>query len=398
MTNKRIKTLDILRGLAVIFILLFHSSIYNFSNIHNLDFSNPPILIVLISFLALWSGIFIFYSLIVNTIMILRRKQNNSSKIFLHLTYASIIYLIFHFLLNFFLGRWNIDFVNNTPDLTFVASAIRNLNLTLPPITNLFKGSSLSTIALNLMIVSWVLFLLFRNNGEKKQVRNYFLLGIIGFLIMILSFVRVPLYSLYTEAMDTNNYFLSILYSFLLANPYPLLPYLSYGFFGALAGLIIFNELKDLLKKVLIPLGIIFIVFGFIGILNFDKTISEPDYFWYFKTNFELGLFLLILSITYLIIENRKKSKNKFPILSWFSRICFTIYMLETLLSEIVRLILTPIIPTWHKTIEGSLVFGVLNIFIWVVILFFWNKINFKYSLEYFWVKLFNKFGKQSSK
>lgn len=399
MQNKRLKSMDILRGMALMFIILFHSSIYNYANIHKIDFSNPPILIVLMSFMALWGGIFIIYSTVANTVMILKRNQKESNpKIFICLTIAGGIYLFFHYILNIFLGRWNVDFINNKPDMTFIAGTLRNMHLSLPHITKFFEGSSLSTIALNLIILSWVLFLLLKNNGVNKAARNYLWLGIPGFLIMVLSFVRVSLYGQFTNAVESNNYFLAILYSFTLANPYPLLPYLAYGFFGALIGLMIFSNRKDLLKKVIAPIGIFFILFGLIGMTNFPKTISKPDYFWYFKTNLELGLFLIMLISAFLLFEHKTKFLNKLPVMEWFSRISLTIYMLETFLSEIVRIILHSFLPNWDQTINGCLAFGVFNIVIWIVILFFWKKVNFKYSLEYFWVKFFDKIGKSSTK
>ena len=85
MTKKiRIESLDVLRGIALMFIILFHSSIYNYANINKIDFSNPPIIVVLMSFMALWGGIFIIYSMVVNTIMLLRRGQKEIDyKIFL---------------------------------------------------------------------------------------------------------------------------------------------------------------------------------------------------------------------------------------------------------------------------------------------------------------------------
>jgi peptidoglycan/LPS O-acetylase OafA/YrhL len=399
MQNKRIESLDVLRGVALMFVILFHSSIYNYANINRIDFSNPPLLIVLMSFMALWGGIFIIYSAVVNAVMVLRRNQKeNNSKIFFHLTIAGVLYLFFHYILNIFLGRWNVDFINNKPDMTVIASTLRNMHLTLPNATKFFEGSSLSIIALNLIILSWVLFLLLKNNGENKATRNYLWLGIPGFLIIILSFVRVPLYGLFTQAIESNNYFLATWYNFTFANPYPLLPYLAYGFFGALIGLMIFNNRKDLFKKVIVPLGILFVLFGLAGMMNFQKTISKPDYFWYFKTNFELGLFLLLLVFTILIFEPRTKFLNKLPIFKWFTRISLTIYMLETFVSEIIRIILHSFLPNWDQTINGCLAFGAFNIVIWIIILFFWRKVNFKYSLEYFWVRFFNRIGKQSTK
>jgi surface polysaccharide O-acyltransferase-like enzyme len=396
---KRIQSLDVLRGVALMFIILFHSSIYNYANIHKIDFSNPPIVVVLMSFMALWGGIFIIYSIVVNTIMLLRRNSIQAEfKFFSFSAVAGLIYLFLHYILNIFLGRWNNDFINNRPDMTAIASTLRNGHLTLPHITKFFEGSSLSTIALNLIIVSLVLFLLFRKNGLVKEKRNYLILGLAGILIMVFSFVRVSIFSLFTQALETKHYLLATLLSFTIANPYPLLPYLAYGLFGAMMGMMIYFNRKSWLKRVIVPLGVFFSLFGFLGMLNFEKTISKPDYFWYFKTNFELGIFMLLLIFTVLAVEPRVKMLNRLSMIKWFSRISLTIYLLETFVSEILRFIWFAVVPAWNQTINGCLIFGAVNVLSWIIILFFWQKVGFKYSLEYWWVLLFNKIGKKSTK
>lgn len=399
MQDKRIESLDILRGMALMFIILFHSSIYNYANINKIDFSNPPIIVVLMSFMALWGGIFIIYSMVVNTIMLLGRSQKTISfKFFLYSIIAGIIYLLFHYILNIFLGRWSLDFVNNKPELTAVASSIRNMHFTLPHLTKLFEGSSLSAIALNLIIMSLVLFLLLRKNGITKEKRNYLILGISGVLIMFLSLIRVPVFHLFTEAIEMKKYFLATFFSFTLANPYPLLPYLAYGNFGAMMGMMIYKGRNKLLKFIFIPLGIFFLFYGFFGMMNFEKTISTPDYFWYFKTNFELGIFMLLLIFTVLYLESKSDLLKKLSVLKWFSRISLTIYMFETTTSEIFRIALHQVWPSWDQTINGCLIFGSLNVVLWIVILFFWAKVNFKFSLEYYWVLFFKRIGKDSTK
>ena len=395
----RIQSLDILRGVAIIFIILFHASIYNFANIHKLDFSNPPIIIILMSFMTLWGGIFIIYSMVVNSYMLAgRMKQNQSTKIFSHLAIVSGLLLVAHYILNIFLGRWNVDFINNQPDMTFVASTLRNMALSFPHITKFFEGSSLSTIALNLLFLTTLLYFLFRNNGIEKKKRNYLILASLGFFIMLFSFVRVSLYPLFNESIATHNYLSSFIYSFVLSNPYPLIPYLAYGCFGTLIGLLILERRKDLLKKIILPMGLFFLIFGIFGMMNFEKTISKPDYFWFFKTNFELGIFLLLIPGTYLILENKKFLLSKLNFLKWFSGVSLTIYLSETFLSEVLRNIISPIVPSWNQTINGCLLFGAFNIIIWFIVLFFWKKADFKYSLEYSWVKLFKKLDKESTK
>ncbi len=398
-TAPRIESLDLLRGLALMFIILFHASIYNFANINKIDFSNPPIIVVLMSFMALWGGIFIIYSMIVNAIMALRRTEGGfGRRIFSDLALTGIVLLFFHYILNIFLGRWSNDFINNRPNMTVVADSLRNMHLALPRSANFFEGSSISTIAFNLIILSVVMFYMFRGDGLKKEKRNYLILWFSGFLVMVLSFVRVNIFPVLAGSAAAGNYLMASFFSFFIANPYPLLPYLAYGIFGLMIGIMIFSGRKKLLKTIIVPTGIFFIIFGLAGMTNFEKTISTPDYFWYFKTNFELGIFLLLTASAYLLAEGKRGFAKNLSLVRWFSRVTLSIYLLETLLSEILRIILFKFSPDWNQTINGCLAFGMVNVIIWSAIVFFWRKSNFKYSLEYYWVLLSDKAGKRSTK
>lgn len=395
----RLNSIDLLRGVAMIFVIIFHSSIYNFTNIHKVDFSNPPIIIVLISFMALWGGTFILYSGIVNSYMLKLRNNNIFvGKSFYFLILAGIFYVILHYLLVYIFGRWTLDFENNTPNLTLIPNSIREMSIQLPPLSKLVEGTSLMTMGSNLILISLLLMFLFRKNGQNKLNRNYFIVGIMALSVILLSFVRISLYPVYETAFTENNYLLAGLTSFFLANPYPLIPYLAYGLFGVLIGMFFSDGRRDLMKKILIPLGIFFLAYGLVGAGKFEKSISQADGFWYFKTNIELGLFILLTTITLLIIDGKRLLFDRFRLLRLFSRVSLTIYIFETLLSEFTRIFYKFIYPDWDQTINGSLTFGVFNVFVWCIILLIWSKYDFKYSLEYFWVKIFDKYGKKSTK
>ncbi|NTV31221.1 DUF1624 domain-containing protein [candidate division WWE3 bacterium] len=398
-TQHRIKSLDVLRGFALILIILFHSSIYNFANIHKIDFSNPPIIVVIMSFMALWGGIFIVYSAVINSLLTVNRIQDKSPSFSIKTASITLgVYLILHYILNIVLGRWNNDFVNNQPDLTIIARVLRTLHFSTPEISKYFDGSSISTIALNLFIVSLILYFMNKNKKALSSAQQYMVFAVAGIVIMVLSFVRVPLYHLLPTTIEHHNFITATILGFTLANPYPLLPYVSYGFFGALIGLMIYNGHKGLLKKVIIPLGVIFLIYGVAGMMNFEKTISTPDYFWYFKTNGELGIFLILVSVTYLVLEPMEWLTNRLSLLTQFSRISLTIYMLETTVSELIRIPLLQLNPDWTQTINGCLLFGFINIVVWSMILTIWKRYNFKYSLEYFWVNGFKFLQKDSTK
>jgi surface polysaccharide O-acyltransferase-like enzyme len=205
-TIERIHSLDLLRGIALIFIILFHTSVYNFANINKIDFSNPPLLIVLISFLILWGGLIILYSGFSNTLMLTARVEGtNAFRPFGCLILAGIIYLAVHYLLVLIFGRWSVDFVYNRPNLTAVASTIRTGSITFPSLDKLYEGTSLSTIAINMVVISLINFALLRKGGIAREARNYSVLLIGGCLIMILSFIRIDLYPLFQDAITQGK-------------------------------------------------------------------------------------------------------------------------------------------------------------------------------------------------
>jgi len=399
MRNERIQSLDMLRGLAIMLLILFHASIYNFANIHLIDFSNPPIIVLLMSFMGLWGGVFIIYSMTVNTLMLSSATRTDMRfKPFYFLMLAGLIYVVVHFILNFFLGRWSLDFVNNQPVLTTTAYFFRNGSLTAPNTIKLFDGSSVGTVGMNLIILSLMLLLIFRKRSLDKTGHFYLIAGSAGAAIMLLSFVRVYIFPFFAEKIESGNYISGILLSFLLANPYPLLPYLAYGIFGIIIGLMIHQGKDRLLKRTMVPAGLFFLLYGLTGMMIFDKTISKPDFFWYFKTNFELGLFILMVVLCRFIPAPGSLVLSRLVIIQWFSRVSLTIYILETTVSEVLRIAGSRLFPGWNNTINGCLAFGVINIVFWIIAIFFWQNVNFKYSLEYFWVIMFERLGKKSTK
>ncbi|MEO0237894.1 MAG: hypothetical protein ABIN35_06635 [candidate division WOR-3 bacterium] len=393
----RILTFDIIRGLAMIFIIFFHCSIYNYDKIHQIDFSNPPIFIVLISFMALWGGIFIIYSSIVNTFAFLKREEKNENKnIWKILLFIFVIYIIIHFYLNLVAGRWNVDFVNNKPDLTLFAALLRGSMNQFHPYKKLFDGSSISTIAFNIVLLSFLQIMFKKLKFKRNLIYNF--LFVTGFSIIFFSFIRVDIYK-YFDLLKINQVLLpAIVLTFFIANPYPLITYFSYGLFGMLIGYLIFDKREDILKKVVLPASLFLILYGLYGMSKFPKSISKPDLFWYFKTNFELGFFISSVILIYLLFERKKSVLKNFSLIYNFSRVSLSIYIMEVLISELLRKFYLKLNPGWNLDMNKTFLFGFFNVLLWMLIVNLWSKINFKYSFEYFWVKFFIILEKNSTK
>jgi hypothetical protein len=323
--NQRIESLDLLRGGAMMVTILFHSSIYNYPNVSNIIIGKPSFVVKLMGVVALWGGIFIILSMVINTIMLLRRNCDEyRMDHFKSLLIAGIVYFFCHYALIYLIGRWSNDLGKNQPNLTIVASSLRNLRFTLPPVEKLFDSSSMSAIASNLIVMTLVLLLLLRKLDKDNLTRMAIFLGMVGLLILSISFIRVPLFTIFQQAKESHNFLVGIPLGFALSHPYPLLPYLSYGFFGSMIGILIFQGNNRLLFKIVIPIGSFFIAAGMIGMSQFERTIAEPDYYWYFKTIFELGAFLIMTALLPVIHLN-SGMVQKMVFINWFSRISLSI-------------------------------------------------------------------------
>jgi hypothetical protein len=396
--NHRIASLDILRGIAMMFTIFFHSSIYNYKNISSVVVNQQSFIVRIMSTFAIWGGIFILLSMVINSIMLLRRNHNDfHNKHFRFLLIAGIMYLVIHFVLILFIGRNNNDILNNQPDISLVSTALANRPITQPIPMKLITGSSMSTIAINLIVMTFILRLVFRKFKINFLPRYVIGFGLVGLLILIISFTRVTYFYIFQQAKESTNYLAGIPLAFIFAHPYPLLPYLAYAFFGSMLGILIYFENTRQMVKTVLPFGLSFILVGITGMCNFEWTIAKPDFYWYFKTIFELGVFLLLV-VLLTVAEPKIKFLNKIMVVKWFSWFSLSIFLLETTISNIFSVAWSFILPAWNQSILGCVAFGFFNVIVWIGILSVWRKVDFKYSFEFFWVKVFRSIGKHSTK
>ncbi len=396
----RINALDLYRGIALACVIFFHAAIFNFGSLHLVNFDAPSPLIVLIGLMGLWGGIFILLSLVTSTVSILRRLSNPEirSKTPLYIVLTSGLYMVLHYVLTFVLGRWELNPSIQSNILTLPASLLRNQQLPDLNTNAFFDGSILSTISLNLLLVGLLVYVLFRNPSKNNEKRAYKVLGCLTLLFAILSFSRYLLFPLLTSAIESDQYFIGSLLGWFIGFPYPVVSYVLYGLVGAIVGVMVYYDRVAYIRKIIFPIGLGVLIIGIVGCLSQPLSFNKPDMFWQWKLIADLGLFSLLLVLALGIIQPKQTSLKKWSIFLWFSRISLTVYLLETTMSEILRNAWFVVAPGWDQSIDGTLLFSIFNIFWWFGIIYIWSRFKFRYSLEYFWGKLFEKAGLKSSK
>lgn len=396
----RVNSLDLYRGIALASVIFFHTAIFNYGGLHTVNFDNPSPLIIAIGLMGLWGGIFITLSLITSTVSILRRLSmpKSRTKTPLYILLASSLYMVLHYVLTFFLGRWELNPASPTNKLTLPAELLRNQQLPQLNFNAFFDGSILSTISLNLLLVGMIVYLLFRNPSQNNEKRAYAVLGLLGITLAALSFSRHMFYPLISDAIQSQQYITASLLGWFVGFPYPIVSYALYGVMGAIVGVMVYYERLYLIRRVIFPIGLLTLIIGIAGCLSQPITFNKPDMFWQWKTIADLGMFLLLAVLALGIVQPRQHGLRGWSIFLWFSRISLTIYLLETTMSEILRHAWFVLIPGWDRSITGTLLFSAFNILWWFAVVYIWSRYEFRYSLEYFWAKLFKKVGLNSSK
>lgn len=383
---KRYASLDMLRGVGILGVIYLHSIVFYFGDFMNIDFDHPPLIVAVVAVMVLMGGIFGVISGAANTIMAhFRSRGLVTGKPFRHLISAGVFLLFMHYIYNVLLGPHTHDFETGEHSYAMVALTVRNGALTFPHIDKFFEGSALTMLAWNLIFLGVILYVLFRNGGIHRTKRNKLVLAVCGTILVPLSLVRIYLFPLVESSLSEGNYALSTILSYFVAKPYPLLPYLAFGLFGALLALTLLESREGM--KRMAWFGLVWLIMGIAGIFIVPQNIKDVDMFWFVKVLLELGIFMLMVVGFSLLFDTAKRERS-LPWLRRFGRVSFTIYIFQTPLSEIFAKALDITMPGWNMTIPAMLVFGVCNVVLWAGIVMLWSRYQFRYSLERLWVRV----------
>lgn len=401
---RRYRQFDTIRGIAILYVVFAHTSIYNYEGIRTLGQSTLPLHLIVMGVIALWGGVFALTSLIVNTAATASRlKASTGAKPIVYTGVAGLLYLTaistLHIL---FFGRWDI-YTSKLDSLPMVAQLIRGEEITLHLERLLSLGSGITMIGFNLIVLSAVLLWLYRKNKLSDVADNYIFLGGIGCSLLILASLRIALYPTWAEAQQDTDWIITLMLNPFVSGPYPIISYLAYGFIGAMLGLMLHHKRLAYLVQIITPVSGVLLLISLSIAVTLQPNLLGVSWFWYAKFLAETAFFVLAFSLIITrILRTNNTQKHSSNILSTAlfaaSRISLTIYLLETLTSELLRSIWLTINPAWSHSLAASIGLGAINMALWAAIAILWSKINYRYSFEYFWTILFAKLGKESSK
>jgi hypothetical protein len=279
---KRLVTLDFLRGVAIFGMTLFHI-LFKMYDVESFMANQEEILnfpIILLIFMGLfayfgsWYGFFLFISSVVNSFVYTRKVKTGlvPAKLLIKQILTGLILIILSYFIEGILGYYG--------DLGYTIKNMAWTNFKYFRIESLWI-QTLQIIGLCLIINGMLLFLLLRNDGYKKVVRNVLVFAFLTMLVLVFSaFIsnwiansnwQYP--SIEPGWPDIsfvyqNRSFRTWILTIINGPKQPLFPYLASSFMGTLIGMLLASPKPP--KRMLIwfsAVGVLMIAIGVVLIV-----------------------------------------------------------------------------------------------------------------------------------
>lgn len=394
--KKNFTGLDVLRGIGIFALLVMHTAFYHFEGLFELDLNNPPLIVTFIGLILMFAGVFAMISGFVHTHQHYRKIQEKRMDLTSALKYnmvSGILILIVAYLYFIFTGpglaNMSTKFMSNSIFVELLTSG-KLIGTTLERVLYV---DSLVMIGMNILLIG--LFFRLHHRFFKKITPNFYLISAI--LFFVVSLIRIPLYTVYLDALESGNWTITLLLNWLVNKNNPVFPYLSFALFGAwISTLILTIDFKGIVKRVL-PLGIVLFVGGVALYILLPDTMLQRsiDPVWFALMMAQNGLFMLFVLAVLKFYDFGKPRKPGF-ISRFFIRFGvagLTIFFIESMVSAAIASILRMFIPSLTFDIPSALLFGLILALLWGIILTQWEKVGYKYGIEYFYTRILNRFG-----
>ncbi|MFA6619395.1 MAG: hypothetical protein WCT23_10055, partial [Candidatus Neomarinimicrobiota bacterium] len=355
MLNKRLLSVDFIRGISILGVLFLHHIIYGtwYTESIALAVISTPALILLspLMILATWAGGFAIISGLTNTFTSARRlsKAYSMKETIKPIIMNSIFLLLVDPIRTIIFNRPGHSPFSGKETASVFSSLIQSGEWAWPSIDRVFAIGALPMIGISGLVTALFIYLLFRKDGVNKVKRNVSILIIVGLIIVFFSdplshwaAKGVPI--LY--AKGGISIFFSYVLQLFFGAQLSFFPLGSFVFFGMMYSILLINHINiKIIKKIGRYLGfglLVFFVISLIflirecGISGEDPIDALFDYKIFPRTLMFLNLGLmnlitigLINKIEYASDEKRNRFAEKSIWVRRFSMASLTFYVIE---------------------------------------------------------------------
>ena len=400
---KRLLSLDILRGFLIFYVIFIHAVLLiifqaNYDYVDILPFWLIALIFPLL-LIAMWGPMFSMISATINTCLVHNQLEKGKPlrSVLSKRMWNYLLIIIVHIINTIFF----IHFIplDDTIYRSLLCGYLETGYLSLPSILMFLNSGTLLLIGLSGLFINLVFLFIWKNNGHK---RNKTTIGVFIGLSIIFLLIRpliLPLIDTFIlDLAGQKNYVTAILLSWMFRGQFGFIPMAAFSFFGVLLGVLqATNVNKQKILKIWITTIVCLIILSgiFIGIYGIpDLTLL----YWpiaMVTVNLAIMFTVLIFCILrfdYASDHKVKKRVNRSLFFRRFNMITLTIFVFESIISVLWAKIFTFFLnDPFPYNILADFVFLFCVIGTWYVILRIWERIDFKYSIEWVMMKIISK-------
>jgi hypothetical protein len=388
--------------MAVIFA---HASIFN-SDVPA-SASSPSLLSNIILYFLTWAGMFAIISGIGNTIAMYSRVRQGTwtpKQALVNSIVGGIITLLVNYL---YLAFFSPGFLPPTlPSDSLFSGLIRRGILLIPTAQQLLFATALMMIAWGTIFSGICVYFITKHSTGKVTNGTYVLLGILAVVcILIYTPLQTVLRPLMVPSLTIVNFWGALFASWIVGPMDPMLPYAGFALFGVIFGLLLVDNADR--RKILAygyGVGLIISIIGFAWIAKVGLVIYDYDTPPLATLVSILGPMLLVLTGTVHLVDLRgdnvkRKWLKRSNTVRAFGLISLSGFLIEGPFAALIRQVVNLFWPGFTYNPDFSLLFSPLVIILWWIMVKQWEKVHFKYSFEFFIIRLTGKLtGKQTNR
>jgi len=400
---KRFLALDTLRGFLIFYVIFIHAVLLiifqaNYDYVDILPFWFIAVIFPLL-LIAMWGPMFSMLSATINTCLVYNQLEKGKPlrSILSKRIWSYFLIIIVHIInMVFFIHFIPLD---DAIYRSILCGYLETGQLNLPSILMFLNSGTILLIGLSGLFINMVFLFLWKNNGHKRYKTTIGLfLGLSIVFLLIRPFILPLIDSFILELAAQKQYVIAILFSWMFRGQFGFIPMAAFPFFGVLIGLLLATNVnKQKIMKIWVKTIIGLMIFAGLFISIYGIPDLTLPYWSVAMVTVNLAimftvLIFCILRIDYASEHKLKKRVNRSLFFRRFNMITLTIFVFESIISVLWKNIFTFFLnDPFPYNILADIVFLLCVIGTWYGILRIWERIDFKYSIEWIIIKIISK-------
>jgi len=393
---RRLVSLDVARGMAIVSVVFFHALVFNNDATLTPETTPAPWLLALLTYLVTWAGTFATVSGLGNTLSLygrLRQGRIDRRRMLQDAVFGGLAIVAINYL---YLALFTPGFIRvDGADIGWLPGLVRSGQWLTWPADRLLFCTALMMIGWGKVGTGLAIYLLTRGNRAPRPILGYAVVTLLATaLVWTYPLVKAALRPLIVRPLTVANLPLDLVLTWLIGPMDPIFPYVGFALYGVVMGLMLVDQVS---QRVLLGYG-----------YGAGAIYSAIALWFYARHGFSANAFdipdlgpliqvlgpMLVLFTAFIQVMDLGSDRTRQRWWRWtrtfrtFGLVSLSVFLLEGTLSALLRRLVALVAPDFtHDPGFLFVIFAPLSLLLWIVLVKLWARFDFAGSAEWLVVR-----------